>query len=341
MEVEKFPDTFKKIEKEVIIFSLISVFLYQSVYFFIFFLIPLQLLRNRKGFLQMMQAAVIVSAITLIACFFRTNRVEIFALRSGIIFSEVLVVIIMLLGFLYINYNWQGNPRMLKKLVIVTIGAFFIGIPVLLTYNSTVFQDFYKSQIAVFLEGTIRTFGERSGNETLDIVAILKTVDAETVYNTIKVAIMRSYLFLYFILLSASWWLGSMKIIDGKLSNNVSLKTLSIPQFIVWPLIIALTTVVLDHRVGLGFLGYIGWNMLLIIITLYGLRGIGIIQSLFLALNVPRFFRVLIYVSLLLFLLQPGLNFIVLVAVPGLGVSEIWINYKNIREKKYDNENNS
>ena len=341
MEAEKFPDNLKKIEKEAVIFSLLSVFLYQSIYFFIFFLIPLQLLKNRKGFLQMIQAAIIVSVITLIACFIRTGRVETFGLRSALIISEILVLIIMLLGFLYINYNWPKNPRMLKKLLIVTIGAFLFGIPVLLIYGSTVFQDFYKSQLAIILETMIYAFSERSSNEDLDFIARLRAVDAETIYNIIKVAIMRSYLFLYFILLSASWWLGNIRTADGKWSSKVDLKTLSLPEIMVWPLIIALTTVVIDYRVSLGFFGYIGWNILLIAVTLYGLRGIGIIQTIFSAMNVPRFFRVLIFVTIVLFLLQPGLNYIVLIIVPGLGVSEIWIDYKNIREKKYDNESNS
>ena len=341
MDAESSPDTLKKIKKEVIIFSLISILLYQSGYFFILFLIPLQLLKDKKGFLSMLQAAIILVAITLIVSFLRTTKLETFMLKSTMILSEVLILIIMLLGFLYINYNWPGNPRMLKKLVIVTIGAFLIGIPVLLIYNSTVFQNYYKSQIAIFLDVMIRAFSQTQGSDALDFVDRLKAVDAEIVYNIIKRTIMRSYLFLYFIILSGSWWISSIKIINGKWSSRLSLKVFSLPEFLVWPLIIALTTVVIGYKINMGFLGYIGWNLLLIIVTLYGLRGIGIIQSLLLALNVPRFLRLFIYMTIVLLLMQPGLKFIVLIAVPGLGVSEIWVNYKNIREKKDDNEGNS
>ena len=341
MDVENFPDNSRKIEKEVIIFSIISILLYQSGYFFFFFLVPLQFLRNKKGFLQMIQAAIIFIAITFIVSFFRTRGLGTFALRSTIIISEILVLIIMLLGFLYINNNWPGNPRMLKKLLIVTTGAFFIGIPAILIYNSAVFQNYYKSQIAITLEVMIRAFSNTQSSDALDFAAMLKTVDAETVYNIIKRAIMRSYLFIYFIILSGSWWLGSIKIIDGKWSSRLNLKAFSVPESMVWPLIIALTTVVIGYKINIGFLGYIGWNILLIIVTLYGLRGIGIIQSILLAMNVPRFLRIFVFSLILLLLMQPGLRYIVLIAVPVLGVSEIWINYKNIREKKYDNEGNS
>jgi len=341
MDAEYFSDSFRKIKKEAILFSLFSILLYQSGYFFIFFLIPLQFLRNKKGFLPIIHAAIIVIAITLIVAFFKTRGLGTFALRSTIIISEVLVLIIMLLGFLYINYNWPGNPRMLKKLLIVITGAFLIGIPALLIYNSAVFQNFYKSQIAITLEVMVRAFSQTQSSDALDFAAMLKTVDAETVYNIIKRAILRSYLFLYFIMLSGSWWIGSIKIINGKWNSRLNLKDFSVPEFMLWSLIIALTTVVIDYKINIGFLGYIGWNILLIIVTLYGLRGIGIIQTLFVVRNIPRFFRVLIFASIMLLLMQPGLRYIVLIAVPGLGVSEIWINYKNIREKKYDNEGNS
>jgi len=341
MDVESFPDNLKKIRKEAVIFSIFSILVYQSGYFFIFFLIPLQILRNKKGFIPMIQAAIIVTAITLIVAFITTSKIETFGIRSAIIISEILVVIIMLLGFLYINCNWSGNPRMLKKLFIVTTGAFFIGIPALLIYNSAVFQNYFKSQIALTLEVMIRAFSNTQSSDALDFAAMLKTVDAENVYNIIKRTIMRSYLFLYFIMLSGSWWIGSIKIINGKWISRLNLKDFSIPEFMIWPLIIALTTVVISDKINTGFLGYIGWNILLIIVTLYGLRGIGIIQGLLLALNVPRFFRVLVFFMILLLLMQPGLKYIVLIAVPGLGVSEIWVNYKNIREKKYDNEGNS
>jgi len=340
MDTKGISDEFKKIELSVVILSLLSAFFYQLGFLFIFFLIPLQFLRNTKGFMPMFKAAVIVIAITVIVSFIKTARVETFALRSALVVSEIYIIVMMLLGFLYINYSWPGNPRMLKKLFIATIGAFFIGIPLLLIMNSAVIQNHYKSYLTVFFEALTRTFYESPRSYYSDIAAIFGTIDVETVYNNIKRTILRSYLFLYFVLLAGSWWLGSIKNVDGKWSSKLSLLAFSIPNML-WPLIIALLTVVIDSRISIGFLGHIGWNMLLIIATLYGLRGIGIIQTLLLVLNAPRILRVITYVTLVLFLMQPGLNFVVLIAVPALGLSEIWINYKNIREKKHDNEDNS
>jgi len=185
MDIEKFPDILKKTEKDAILLSLFSILLYQSGYFFIFFLVPLQFLRNKKGFMPMIQAVIMVIIMTLIISVIKTNRLETFALRSIMIISEVLLLIIMLLGFLYINYDWPGNPRMLKKLLIATTGAFFIGIPALLIYNSTVFQNFYKSQIAAVLEIMSRAFSETKSSEAADFAEMLKTVDVETVYYMI------------------------------------------------------------------------------------------------------------------------------------------------------------
>ncbi len=328
MDLDKSPDIFKKTGKEVILFSIFSILLYQSGYFFVFFLIPLQFLRNKKGFMPMLQASIVVIAAALLVAIIRTNKIETLSARSIIIISEILLLLIILLGFLYINYDWPGNPRMLKKLLIVTAGAFLVGIPALLIYNSAVFQNFYKSQVALIFEVLNRSFSNAQGSDAADVAEILKTIDAETVYNTIKRTVLRSYLFFYFIILSAGWWIGSIKIINGRWSSCLKLTSFSVPQIMVWPLIIALSIVVIDYKINIGFLGYIGWNILLIMVTLYGLRGLGIIQDLLLALNVPRFIRVVIFFTIMLFLLRPGLNYIILIAVPGLGVSEIWINYK-------------
>ena len=96
----------------------------------------------------------------------------------------------------------------------------------------------------------------------------------------------------------------------------------------VWPLIAALSIVVLDYRVSTGFAGYLAWNILLIMAALYGARGLGILNGLMTAANLPRGLRMLIVFTLVLILMQPGLNYLVLIGVPGLGVSELWINFK-------------
>ena len=328
MELFKIPGMMKKISKEIILFSLFSVLCHQSGYLFFFFLIPLQVLKNKKGFNSLFFACVITAAAIFLASIIRTSGVQSPATRLVIIFSEMFLPAVLLTGLLYINYEWPGNPRMLKKMLIVTAGALVAGIPAMIVYNSAVFQNFYKSQIALALEMLNRAFSEVDSIEASDIAAILAGIDAGTVYGIIRKAVLRSYLFAYFAILSVSWWFGSSGIRNGRWKSSFSPSSFSLPEYMVWPLIAALSIVVLDYRVSTGFAGYLAWNILLIMAALYGARGLGILNGLMTAANLPRGLRMLIVFTIVLILMQPGLNYLVLIGVPGLGVSELWINFK-------------
>ncbi|MDX9800594.1 MAG: DUF2232 domain-containing protein [Spirochaetia bacterium] len=327
MELGKIPDMVKKIQKEVIIYSIISVFFYLSGYLFLFFLVPLQSLRNKKGFPALLQSCVIVISVIFFASIARTSGIPEAGTRIIIILSEVFLPLVVLTGFLYINYDWPENPRMLKKILIVTAGAFIAGIPALLIFNSGAFQNFYKNQIALALELLNRTFGELQNVEVSEMAEILKSIDVETVYAAVKKTVMRSYLFSYFVFLSGSWWFGSSGFKKGRWRSSFKPASFYLPEYMVWPLITALLIVVISFKINTGFIGDLGWNVLLIMVTMYGFRGFGIIQGMMASFKLPASLRVLIVFSIMLFLMQPGLNYIVLVGLPGLGVSEIWINY--------------
>lgn len=328
MEPGKFPDIMKNIEKEVFLFSLLSIFFHQSGYLLLFFLVPLQSLCNKKGFRSLFQAGVIVISVILIASIARTHGLESAATRFVIIVSEVYIPLVLVIGLFYINYGWPGNPRMLKKVLIVTAGAFFASIPAMLIYNSGAFQNFYKGQIALALEMLNRTFNDVQTMEASEIAEILKSIDVETVYTAVKKTVMRGYLFAYFVIISGSWWIGSSGLKNGKLQSCFKPALFTLPEYMVWPLILSLSAVVMDYKINTGFIGHFGWNILLVMVTLYGFRGLGIIQGLMTAYSLPASLRVLVVFSIVLFLMQPGLNLIILIGLPGLGVSEIWINYK-------------
>ena len=105
------------------------------------------------------------------------------------------------------------------------------------------------------------------------------------------------------------------------------------PDFMVWPLIVSLLVVLVDRKISAGFIGFTGWNILLIMATLYGFKGLGIIQNFMKILKFPPPMRMMIIFTLSLLLVQPGINYFILIGVPLLGVSEIWIKYeKNMKE---------
>lgn len=91
----------------------------------IVFLIPLQVIRNRKDFRTLFLSSVVVLAAILVMAIVRSGGIENFSQRTVFIISEVLIPAYLLVGFLYINYDWPGNPRMLKRMLAATAAAFF------------------------------------------------------------------------------------------------------------------------------------------------------------------------------------------------------------------------
>lgn len=317
----------KAIPKEVFIFSVFAVLCYQSGYLFPFFLVPLQILKNKKGFYCFFKASIITLATIVVVAFVRTKAIT-GADRLLIIATEMYMPTLLLAGFLYINCNWVGNPRMLKKVLIASAGAFIAFFPGILIYNSEFMQSMYRSQVAFALEILKNTFSQSVDIYSASMLSVIETLEVETIYENMKKLVLRGAVFLYFMTISINWWMGSFGIKNGKWQSAFSPSKFVVQEVLIWPLIIALLTVIFDFKISLGFIGYLGWNILLIMGVIYGFKGFGIIQALMVAVKMPATFRIFFTVTLVLMLMQPGLNYGVLIGLPALGVSEIWVKYK-------------
>jgi hypothetical protein len=82
-------------------------------------------------------------------------------------------------------------------------------------------------------------------------------------------------------------------------------------------------------NMDLGIAGFAVSNSLYIMGILYGLQGFGLLQYLMEKKNVNPGIRRLTVWSIPLSILVFPLNLIVIVLLPGLGVSELWINYRH------------
>ena len=324
----------KKITPDIIWFTILATLFHQSGYLMIMFLIPLQVIRNRKDFRALFLSSAVVLAAVLVMAIVRSGGIENFPQRTVFIISEVLIPAYLLVGFLYINYDWPGNPRMLKRMLAATAAAFLIGIPVLLFYNNQILQEFYMEQYRMGLDLLKSLLAQNDSVEAGEMAEIVMSLTPELIAETIKTSALRTFLFWYFIILSGSWWLGSSGIRFGRWKSHFTPSRFTMPDFMVWPLIISLLTVLVDRKMSAGFIGYTGWNILLIMVTLYGFKGLGIIQNFMKIRKFPPPMRVMIIFTLSLLLMQPGVNYFIFIGVPLLGVSEIWIKYgKNLNEK--------
>jgi hypothetical protein len=101
-----------------------------------------------------------------------------------------------------------------------------------------------------------------------------------------------------------------------------------LPDTYIWPLIGSLAVVLIGLMTPLGVLDLVAWNLAAIVLFLYGVSGIGVLQFFLRKFRVPRGMRVLLAIMLGVLLLSPRANLAVIILVPGLGVSEIWLRYR-------------
>ncbi len=318
----------KKYTPDIIWFTVLSLLFHQSGYLMFMFMVPLQAIRNRKDFRTFFTSSSAVLAGILIMVIVRTSGMTDLSTRGVLVFSEFLVPAFLLSGFMYINYNWPGNPGMLKRMVVVTAGALVVGIPVVLFFNNQLLQAYYREQIAFALDIINKTFSEIDSVEMGEMAEVIKSINVDMVAGGMKRTFLRGYLFAYFLIISGSWWLGSSGFKKGRWKSSFHPASFKVPEVMVWPLILSLLAVVVDYKVSIGALGYAGWNILLIMVTLYGFKGLGIIYNFMKIHKFPHSMRVLVIFTIILFLLQPGIKYFVLIGVPCLGVSEIWIKYR-------------
>jgi hypothetical protein len=102
----------------------------------------------------------------------------------------------------------------------------------------------------------------------------------------------------------------------------------------VWVLLVGAVGVFVDVAGGIGALRYVAWNAVLASLVLYGAQGIGIIRFLFDRYNVSQGARIGIGIALIVGLFVPALNLVVLLGIPGLGISELWVRYGRLESPR-------
>ena len=158
-------------------------------------------------------------------------------------------------------------------------------------------------------------------------------LNAEEMAEMMQELIYKNYLFAIFILITGSWWVSAniYKRIEKK--EPYYIENFVLPEVLIWPLLISWSGILLDAFFGIGVFGYFFWNAGLIMLFLYGLHGFGIIRFFFRKRRISRGRIFLFGLFLIILLLWPGINLIVIIGIPGLGLSELWIKYRKVKEE--------
>jgi hypothetical protein len=142
-------------------------------------------------------------------------------------------------------------------------------------------------------------------------------------------------------MLAGSWWMGNRlasKTALGYAKAEVThaelpgLAGVRAPAIALWPTLATWTGlfIVLVTRTE-GILQTIAWNLALCLASLYAAQGLGIISHYFARKNALRVFRLLAPLAVMVALLNSTIGVALLIALPLMGISEVWIPYRNMK----------
>ncbi len=139
-------------------------------------------------------------------------------------------------------------------------------------------------------------------------------------------------------MLAGSWWIGSVigarrrRGVDEGAKPFMSLADIRVPFIALWPTLLAWTLllVVLMTRKS-GYLATAAWNIALCLASLYAIQGMGILSHLSRQFNATRFLRLLAPIAILAVALSSAVGAIIMIALPVLGITEVWLPYRTIK----------
>ena len=297
------------------------------------FLIPLQVVRVRKGARHFLVAAAL-AFVAIAGVRLALAAGQLSGAGTPALVLELSVVLGMLAGLAWIQLpELMGRPALLPggrvvRLLVATAAAGLASVPLIS----------YLGRNQAFTAGLGRLFDAAAAllNRLLDPSGAEAGFRGEELAAMTQAVFLRSYLLDYLLVLTFCWWVGTALGARslGRRPGITPLARFRPAEALIWPLILGLALVLLNLVVPIGPLELAGWNLLLVMLFIYGLAGLGILRFLLDRLGAPRGMRLLTWLVLGALAFAPGVNAALAVLVSGLGVSETWINYRNRERSK-------
>ena len=309
---------------EVLGFAVIAIILYITGFLTFLFAVPLQMLLIKRGHRAYLMSSFAVLVAVIISALVNTRLMENEELRQMLIFIELLFPVMLMAGIFAMNLESPYRLRKLYLLLGVTGAVGLVSIPIIYwLLQSEVFMTAMSEQVDYVLSVL---YGSPEAADTGGMFSRL--FNPEAMMETLKEVVLRNYLFSFFLLLTLNWRLGYGLGLRSRGIRSPSLKSFSLPDKMVWILLLSWAGILGDIFFGAGVLGYFVWNVGLIFLFLYGLQGMGIIQHFLSRAEMTRGLQLFIIVMIIVVLFIPFLNILLIIGIPIFGVSEIWIKYR-------------
>lgn len=192
--------------------------------------------------------------------------------------------------------------------------------------RDTTFLGEWEAQI----RKTLELFGGNAGTNAAQ-PSLFSAADVAGMSQLSLAIFDSSFVPLLLVFLAGSKWIGNRVSGEGSKGHDNArpVSEYSLPSWLVWPFMAAWTGVlyVSYRKVGMPWSG-LAWNLAVAISLAYAVQGTGIASYLMRRWNMPKSLRICVAVSAVIIFLQPPVGTALVAAIPLLGVSEVWINYR-------------
>jgi uncharacterized protein YybS (DUF2232 family) len=319
---------------EILLFTTSSLILYHTGVGLILFLVPLQVVCSRRGLRGLALSAavfmVVFLGIRFVPLLFGSRATQ----PDILVYAEIGIVLLLLLGLIGMNLPVQRLPRKLYLLLGAAAVAGVVAVPLGLLFAST--QGFRESIANLFVEVSKTLSGVFAPADGAGGSLLSSLLEPAKLQQISEAYFLRSFLVDYVVLLAFSWWAGQAAAARTAIffgaRPGFRFAGFRLESWWLWPLIISGALVLADLFFGISALAYVAWNIGLVLLFLFGLQGLAIIRFVFEKHGVPRFLWLLLIVGLAMLAASPRAGLFVILAVPAFGVSENWIRYRIPRD---------
>ena len=296
--------------------SILTALLYNVGILTPFFAVPVQYSASsggRRSFLESSSAAVSVVLV------FRMMLLGSMGARIFIIL-DILILLAVFAGLYVCNFELKDLSLPVRAAVITAAAGLLIVLTLPVTGS-------LKEGLIESMDLVLASAGDAFSATGTDLTG-------EVLFMVIADLAGKTVLFWYFAFLVFSRWTGEhlMSRITGR---SMKTESWTLPGVWIWFLFIPLTVYLLNGPLSVrgivllkGAGSYLVSNMILISSAAYAVRGIGIAGKFLSMRGIPYRTQRMILTACAFLAFMPGVNLGLLILTAGIGVSELWVNYR-------------
>ncbi|HRY56474.1 MAG TPA: hypothetical protein P5142_17780 [Spirochaetia bacterium] len=301
--------------------------LYASVAFAPLCLVPIQVAygrRGRRAGLAATGAAVAAVAAALAARLYAVGALGLAELGGGL-----LPPLAMLGALALVNARfWAGLPATYRLLAVGGIAS-LAALPSLLSLSK---DPAFSAYLSSRLESLLSPLRAQAGGQGYEASVLAAALDPATIAAAALRTLSSIYAAALALTLGFCWWVGNRLSGPGSPGREAAppLSLYRAPYALLWAFLAAWALVLAAMTLGAPeALQAAAWNLALSASLPYAAQGLGIAASLAEKLKMPRFMRVALGATAAMALVSPTSSLVVAIGLPLLGVTEVWIPYRN------------